>query len=110
MIENSKLSLTGLHQLIILLSKTTSLQDDKKELANSLLSRMNSSNGKTTEGVSCSVRAFLVQEDDDGTYLLSFKRVRNDLGIGIAFLYYNFRQQQDQRLIDLFLSLLKQFS
>ena len=30
--------------------------------------------------------------------------------IGIAFLYCNFRQQQEQRLIDLFLNLLKQFS
>jgi Cdc6-like AAA superfamily ATPase len=39
-----------------------------------------------------------------------FKRFRNDSEIGIAFLYCNFRQQQDQRLIDLFLSLLKQFS
>ncbi|KAN0079520.1 hypothetical protein V8E54_004734 [Elaphomyces granulatus] len=39
-----------------------------------------------------------------------FKKFRNDPGIGIAFLYFNFRQQQDQRLIDLFLSLLKQFS
>ncbi|KAN0079531.1 hypothetical protein V8E54_004745 [Elaphomyces granulatus] len=39
-----------------------------------------------------------------------FKKFRNDPGIGIAFLYCNFRQQQDQRLIDLFLSLLKQFS
>jgi hypothetical protein len=39
-----------------------------------------------------------------------FKRVRNDPNIRIAFLYCNFRQQQGQRLIDLFLSLLKQFS
>jgi Cdc6-like AAA superfamily ATPase len=39
-----------------------------------------------------------------------FKKFRNDPGIGIAFLYCNFRQQQEQRLIDLFLSLLKQFS
>src|SRR5467141_2704661 len=39
-----------------------------------------------------------------------FKMFRNDPGIGIAFLHCNFRQQQDQRLIDLFLSLLKQFS
>jgi hypothetical protein len=39
-----------------------------------------------------------------------FKKFGNDPGIGIAFLYFNFRQQQDQRLIDLFLSLLKQFS
>ena len=39
-----------------------------------------------------------------------FKEFRNDRGIGIAFLYCNFRQQQEQQLIDLFLSLLKQFS
>jgi len=39
-----------------------------------------------------------------------FKKFRNDTSIGIAFLYCNFRQQQEQRLIDLFLSLLKQFS
>ena len=39
-----------------------------------------------------------------------FKKVGNDPGIGIAFLYCNFRQQQEQRLIDLFLSLLKQLS
>jgi hypothetical protein len=38
-----------------------------------------------------------------------FKKFRNDPGIGIAFLYCNFQQQQEQRLIDLFLSLLKQF-
>jgi len=39
-----------------------------------------------------------------------FKKFRNDPGIGIAFLYCNFRQQKEQRLIDLFLNLLKQFS
>jgi NACHT domain len=39
-----------------------------------------------------------------------FKKFRNDPGIGIAFVYCNFRQQQEQRLIDLFSSLLKQFS
>jgi Cdc6-like AAA superfamily ATPase len=39
-----------------------------------------------------------------------FKKFGNDPGIAIAFLYCNFRQQQEQRLIDLFLSLLKQFS
>ena len=38
------------------------------------------------------------------------KRFMNDPGIGIAFLYCNFRQQQEQRLIDLFLSLLKQLT
>ena len=39
-----------------------------------------------------------------------FKKFRNDPGVGIAFLYCNFRQQQEQRLINPFLSLLKQFS
>jgi hypothetical protein len=39
-----------------------------------------------------------------------FKRFRNDPGIGIAFLYCDFRRQQKQQPIDLFLSLLKQFS
>jgi hypothetical protein len=39
-----------------------------------------------------------------------FKRLRNDPGIGIAFLYCDFRRQQKQQPIDLFLSLLKQFS
>jgi NACHT domain-containing protein len=38
-----------------------------------------------------------------------FKKFRNEPGIGIGFLYFNFRQQQEQQLIDLFLSLLKQF-
>jgi hypothetical protein len=61
MAESSKLSLTGLHQLIILLSKMTSLRDDKKELGNGLLSQMNSSSGKTTKSVSYSAQEFLVQ-------------------------------------------------
>jgi Cdc6-like AAA superfamily ATPase len=39
-----------------------------------------------------------------------FKKFGNDPSIAIAFLYCNFRQQQEQRPIDLFLSLLKQFS
>jgi Cdc6-like AAA superfamily ATPase len=39
-----------------------------------------------------------------------FKKFRNDPGVGIAFLYCNFRQQQEQRLVDIFLSLLKQFA
>jgi NACHT domain-containing protein len=38
-----------------------------------------------------------------------FKRFRDEPGIGIGFLYFNFRQQQEQQLIDLFLSLLKHF-
>lgn len=38
------------------------------------------------------------------------KTFRNDPGIGIAFLFCNFRQQQEQRLMDLFLSLLKQLA
>jgi hypothetical protein len=38
------------------------------------------------------------------------KRFRNDPGVSIAFIYCNFRQQQEQQLIDLFSSLLKQFS
>jgi Cdc6-like AAA superfamily ATPase len=39
-----------------------------------------------------------------------FKEFGNDPGIGIAFLYCNFRWQQEQRPEDLFLSLLKQFA
>jgi hypothetical protein len=39
-----------------------------------------------------------------------FKKFGNDPSVGIAFLYCNFWQQQEQRLTDLFLSLLKQFS
>jgi Cdc6-like AAA superfamily ATPase len=38
-----------------------------------------------------------------------FKKFGNDPGTGIAFLYCNFWQQKEQRLIDLFFSLLKQF-
>ena len=39
-----------------------------------------------------------------------FKRFRDDPGIGIAFLYCDFRRQEKQQPINLFLSLLKQFS
>jgi Cdc6-like AAA superfamily ATPase len=39
-----------------------------------------------------------------------YKRCRSDPSIGIAFLYCNFKRQQEQRPIDLFLSLLKQLS
>src|ERR1700735_132511 len=39
-----------------------------------------------------------------------FEKFRNDRSIGIAFLYCNFQRQKEQQLIDLFLSLLKQFS
>jgi hypothetical protein len=35
-------------------------------------------------------------------------RVQNDASVGIAYLYYNFRQQQEQKPADLFTSLLKQ--
>lgn len=38
------------------------------------------------------------------------KKYRNDPNIGIAFFYCNFRRQEEQRLIKLFSSLLKQFS
>jgi Cdc6-like AAA superfamily ATPase len=38
------------------------------------------------------------------------KEFGNNPGIGIAFLYCNFRQQQEQQPEDLFLSLLKQFA
>jgi Cdc6-like AAA superfamily ATPase len=37
------------------------------------------------------------------------KKFRGDLGVGIAYIYCNFRRQQDQQVIDLLLSLLKQF-
>ena len=66
MIENSRLSLTGLHQLTILLSKMTSLGDDKKELGGGLLSQMNSSIGKTTMSGHSWFR-----QDNDGIYLMS---------------------------------------
>ncbi|KFY23766.1 hypothetical protein V491_02414 [Pseudogymnoascus sp. VKM F-3775] len=36
------------------------------------------------------------------------RRFQNDATIGIAYIYFNFRQQQDQRLEDLVASLLKQ--
>jgi hypothetical protein len=50
------------------------------------------------------------QDDVVVDHLFWFKKFRDDPGIGIAFLYCSFRQQQEQRLIDLFLSLLQQFS
>ena len=31
----------------------------------------------------------------------------NNANIGVAYLYYNFRQQEEQKPIDLFLSLIK---
>jgi hypothetical protein len=39
-----------------------------------------------------------------------FKEFGSSPGIGIAFLYFNFRQQQEQQPGDFFLSLLKQFA
>jgi len=37
------------------------------------------------------------------------KKFRDDIGVGIAYIYCNFRRQQDQQVIDLLSSLLKQF-
>ena len=113
MIENSKLSLTGLHQLIILPSKMNFIARRQEGTSEWLFEsdefqqwENNKSCTLFCPGIPGSGKTVMVSIVVD--YL--FKRFRNDPGIGIAFLYCNFRQRQEQRLIDLFLTLLKQFS
>ena len=100
-IENSRLSLTGLHQLTILLNKMTSLEDDKKELGiREWLVESDKSQHRENNK-----KGILFCRDIPGsgkTMIVSivvdhlFKKFRNDPGIAIAFLYFNFRQQQEQ--------------
>jgi hypothetical protein len=101
------------HRLTTVLSRQTTSGGDNRELASGSWTRRGSRHGSRPSSRRCSAPGIpgagktiltAIATNDLNT------RFQSDLSIGIAYLYCNFRRQEEQKAEDLLMSLLKQLT
>ena len=109
-IRKFKISYVSFHVLTITLSRMILLGNKKKELGNGYWIQKSFSNSRKERSRYYFAQVFLVRGIASIVVDHLLKVFRNDLTAGVAFVYYNFRQQHEQRRIDILSSLLEQLS